>query len=158
MPGMRRREFVSLFGGAAATWPLAARAQQPERVRQIGVLMTGRVNAQLRMDAIQQGLQKLGWAVGHSVRIEYRWAVGDAEMVRAFAKELVDNQPDIVVAQGSTAVQALLPGNSHHSHRVRASHRSGRSRLSPQAWRIQAVTSPASAFSKNRWAASGSRS
>jgi putative ABC transport system substrate-binding protein len=107
MPGMRRREFVSLFGGAAA-WPLAARAQQPERVRQIGVLMTGRVNAQLRMDAIQQGLQKLGWAVGHSVRIEYRWAVGDAEMVRAFAKELVDNQPDIVVAQGSTAVQALL--------------------------------------------------
>jgi putative ABC transport system substrate-binding protein len=77
-------------------------------MRQVGVLMTGRVNAQLRMDTIQQGLQKLGWAVGGNLRIEYRWAIGDAEKVRISAKELVDHRPDIVVAQGSIAVQALL--------------------------------------------------
>jgi putative ABC transport system substrate-binding protein len=105
---MKRREFITLLGGAVAAWPLTARAQQRERMREIGVLMTGRMNAQLRMDTIQQGLQKLGWADGHNVRIEYRWAVGDAEKVRAFAKELVDRQPDILVVQGSTAVQALL--------------------------------------------------
>jgi putative ABC transport system substrate-binding protein len=106
---MRRREFITLLGGAGAAWPLAARAQQSDRVRQIGVLMTGRVNAQLRMDTIQQGLEKLGWSDGHNIRIQYRWAVGDAEKVRAFAKELVQHQPDIVVVQGSTAVQAATP-------------------------------------------------
>jgi putative ABC transport system substrate-binding protein len=105
---VNRRSFITLLGGAATTWPLAARAQQSDRVRQIGVLMTGRVNAQLRMDTIQQGLQKLGWSDGHNIRIEYRWAVGDAEKVRAFAKELAQHQPDIVVVQGSTAVQAAL--------------------------------------------------
>jgi putative ABC transport system substrate-binding protein len=105
---MKRREFIAGLGGATAAWPLAARAQQPERVRRIGVLMTGRINAQLRMDTIQQGLQKLGWADGRNLHIEYRWAVGDAEKVRAFAKELADVQPDVLVAQGSTAVQALL--------------------------------------------------
>jgi putative ABC transport system substrate-binding protein len=105
---IRRREFITFLPSAAAAWPLAVRAQQSGRVRKIGVLMTGFVNAQLRMDAIQQGLQELGWADGHNVRIEYRWAGGDAEKMRAFAKELVDHQPDIVVVQGSIAVQALL--------------------------------------------------
>jgi putative tryptophan/tyrosine transport system substrate-binding protein len=104
---VKRREFITLLGGAAA-WPLAARAQQSDPVREIGVLMTGRLNAQLRMDAIQQGLQKLGWSDGHNIRIEYRWAVADTEQVRAFAKELVDHRPDIVVVQGSNAVQAVL--------------------------------------------------
>jgi putative tryptophan/tyrosine transport system substrate-binding protein len=104
---MRRRDVIAGLGSAAA-WPVVARAQQRERVRRIGVLMTGRINAQLRMNRIQQGLQKLGWADGRNLHIEYRWAVGDAEKVRAFAKELADVQPDVVVAQGSTAVQALL--------------------------------------------------
>jgi putative ABC transport system substrate-binding protein len=104
---MKRRDFIAGLGGAAA-WPVIGRAQQSDQMRQIGVLMTGRVNAQLRMDTIQQGLQKLGWAVGRNFRIEYRWAVADAEKVQIFAKELVDHQPDIMVAQGSTAVQALL--------------------------------------------------
>jgi putative ABC transport system substrate-binding protein len=105
---MRRRDFIKSIFGSALGWPRAARAQQGEGMRHIGVLMTGRINAQVRMDTIQQGLQKLGWADGRNVRIEYRWAVGDAEKVRAFAKDLVDHQPDVVVAQGSIAVQALL--------------------------------------------------
>lgn len=74
--------------------------------------MTGRVNAQLRMDTIQQGLQKLGWTQGRNVRMEYRWAVADAAKVREFAKELVDQRPDIVVVQGSTALQAVLQETS----------------------------------------------
>jgi putative tryptophan/tyrosine transport system substrate-binding protein len=105
---MKRRNFIALLVSTAAAWPLAARAQQSDPVREIGVLMTGRMDAQLKMDAIQQGLQKLGWSDGHNIRIEYRWAVGDAEQVRAFAKELVDHRPDIVVVQGSIAVQAVL--------------------------------------------------
>jgi putative ABC transport system substrate-binding protein len=108
MLNIRRRELITLLGGAAAAWPLAARAQQSERVRNIAFLMTGRVNAQLRMETIQQGLQKLGWTQGRNVRMEYRWAVADPAKVREFAKELVDQRPDVVVVQGSTAVQAVL--------------------------------------------------
>jgi putative ABC transport system substrate-binding protein len=105
---MRRRQFISLLGGTVATWPAAALAQQSDRVRKIAVLMTGRINAQLRMEKIQQSLQKLGWTEGRNLHIEYRWAVADDSKMREFAKELVDQQPDVVVAQGSTTVQALL--------------------------------------------------
>ena len=79
---MRRREFITLLGGAAAAWPLAARAQQPERMRRIGVLMTSPRTirkAQARIAAFLQGLQQLGWTDGRNVRIDYRWAAGDAE-------------------------------------------------------------------------------
>jgi putative ABC transport system substrate-binding protein len=104
---LRRREFLGVLGGAVA-WPMAAGAEQHDRMRLIGVLMTGSINAQLRMDTIQQGLQKLGWVDGRNVRIEYRWAVGDAEKVRTFAKELVDKQPDALLVMGSPALQAVL--------------------------------------------------
>ena len=76
MFGMRRREFITLLGGAAAVWPLAARAQQPERMRRVGVLMSGGERdpeTQLRMGAFREGLQKLGWAEGRNLRIDYRW-------------------------------------------------------------------------------------
>ena len=79
---MRRREFITLLGGAAAAWPLAARAQQPERMRRIGVLMNLAADdpeAQARLAAFQQGLQQLGWTDGRNVRIDSRWAAGDAE-------------------------------------------------------------------------------
>ena len=79
---MKRREFITLLGGAAAAWPLAARAQQPERVRRIGVLMTTAADdaeAQARIAAFLQGLQQLGWTDGRNVRIDTRWAAGDAD-------------------------------------------------------------------------------
>jgi putative ABC transport system substrate-binding protein len=86
---MKRREFIMLLSGAAA-WPLAARAQQGERVRRIGVLMhtgAGEPEAQARLAAFMQGLQELGWAVGRNMRIDYRWSVGDAASLRKDAAE-----------------------------------------------------------------------
>ncbi len=104
-----RREFISLLGGAAA-WPLAARAQQPERMRRIGVLMSVAADdpeGQARVAAFLRGLQQLGWTDGRNVRIDYRWGVGDAERSRKYAAELVALGPDVVLAVGGPPVVAL---------------------------------------------------
>jgi hypothetical protein len=96
MSDMKRREFITLVGGAAAAWPLAARAQQGERMRRIGVLMhlaSDDPEGQARIGAFLQGLQEWGWAVGRNLRIEYRWAAGDAERIRKSAAELVALAP-----------------------------------------------------------------
>ena len=111
MSDMRRREFITLLGGAAAAWPLAARAQQGERVRRIGVLMTTAADdpeAQARIAAFLQGLQQLGWADGRNVRIDTRWGAGDADRVRRYAAELVALAPDVILATGSSTVGPLL--------------------------------------------------
>jgi putative tryptophan/tyrosine transport system substrate-binding protein len=110
MFGMRRREFIGLLGGAAAAWPLAARAQQPAMVRQVGVLMgpaESDPEGQSEIVAFRQGLQKLGWT-GRNVRIAYRWAAGDADRMRTFASELIALKPDAVLAVTTPAVAALL--------------------------------------------------
>jgi hypothetical protein len=89
---MRRREFITLLGGAAAAWPLTARAQQPERMRRIGVLHTPAADdpvGQARNAAFLQGLGQLGWTDGRNVRIETRWPAGDAARIRRYAEELV---------------------------------------------------------------------
>src|SRR5262249_11963631 len=107
---MRRRDFVSLLGGAAA-WPLAARAQQPERMRRIGVLSpltADDAEERARDAAFAQGLQQLGWTVGQNVRIEYRWGRGNAETMRKHATELIALAPDVILAGGSLAVGPLL--------------------------------------------------
>ena len=106
MPGMRRREFVTLLGGAAA-WPLAARAQQGERVRRIGVLMAVAerdLEAQGYIKAFVQVLHELGWAHGRNVQIEYRWGGGNLDRIRTYAAELVGLKPDVVLAQTALAV------------------------------------------------------
>ena len=106
---MQRREFITLLGGAVA-WPLTARAQQPERVRHIGVLMVDAENdpeGQSHAKAIRDGLQKLGWTAEHNIRFDYRWAAGDAGRIRAFAKELVAMQPDVILARSTPATAAL---------------------------------------------------
>ena len=106
---MRRREFISLLGGAAA-WPLAARAQQPDRVRRIGVLMPGAADDpdyQTRNAAFLQGLGELGWTVGRNVRIEYRWGAGDLDRFRRYAAELVALSPDVVLAAAGSIVGAF---------------------------------------------------
>jgi len=102
---MRRRDFITLLGGAAAGWPLAARAQG-ERVRRIGVLMPAAADdrdAQDRLAAFLQGLQQSGWSVGRNVRIEYSWTSADADSVRKSAADLVALAPDVILANGNTA-------------------------------------------------------
>jgi len=106
---VKRREFFTLLGGAAA-WPLAARAQQAERVRRIGVLMNFSADdaeGQARLAAFRQGLQQAGWSVGGNIRIDYRWAADDAELFRKYAAELVALAPDVILASGNPSVAAL---------------------------------------------------
>src|SRR5262245_30225052 len=108
---MRRREFITLLGGAAGAWPLAARAQQAERMRRVGVLMAIAADdpqAHRRMTAFVQGLQELGWADGRNIRIDARWTSGDADRMRRQAAELVGLAPDVILASGGTVVGALL--------------------------------------------------
>ena len=111
---MRRREVIALIGGAAAplvSWPLRARAQQAERIRRIGVLMSTRAGdpeGETRLAAFLQGLQEFGWAVGRNVRIELRWTAGNADDIRIYAAELVGLAPDVMLASGGSVVGPLL--------------------------------------------------
>jgi putative ABC transport system substrate-binding protein len=105
-----RREFVVALGGAAIAWPLAARAQQGERMRRIGVLMSLPANdaqGQARLAAFLQGLQQLGWIDGRNVRVDTRWGAGDADRTGRYAAELVALAPDVILATGSPTVVAL---------------------------------------------------
>jgi putative tryptophan/tyrosine transport system substrate-binding protein len=107
---MRRREFIALLGGAAAAWPLAARAQQGERMRRVAVLMNSAADdpvGQTRIAAFLQGLQQSGWSVGRNVQIDTRWAAGDADRIRRYAAELAALAPDVIVATGSATVGPL---------------------------------------------------
>ena len=108
---MQRREFMALVGGAAAAWPLAARAQQGGRVRHIGVLMAIPADdreAVTRIAAFQQGLHQLGWVDGRNLRIDYRWARGAIGEIRRHADELVALAPEVILASGSAAAGPLL--------------------------------------------------
>ena len=104
---MQRRAFITLLGGAAAAWPLAARAQQPERARRIGVLMDNDQEAQSRVAAFEHGLRELGWVKGCNIKIEYRWAGGGETVLRDHAAELLAIAPDLILAN-STPVSAAL--------------------------------------------------
>jgi putative tryptophan/tyrosine transport system substrate-binding protein len=108
---MKRREFITLFGGAAASWPLAAHAQQGERMRRIGVLMPmadDNLEGQARITAFLQGLQQWGWTVGGNVRIDIRWATANADEIRRHAAELAALAPDVILAFGASAVGPML--------------------------------------------------
>ena len=107
---MIRREFITLLGGAAAAWPLAARAQQSERMRRIGVLVFQAADervTQARIAAFIRRLKEFGWTDGDNVRIEYRWAAGETDNARRYAAELVALTPDVILASGATVVSAL---------------------------------------------------
>jgi putative ABC transport system substrate-binding protein len=108
---MRRREFLGVLGGAATVWPLPARAQQPERMRRVGVLMNlapDDPESPVRLAAFLQGMQQLGWTDGRNVRIYTRWGADDADRSRRYAAELVALAPDVILASGSPAVGQLL--------------------------------------------------
>jgi putative tryptophan/tyrosine transport system substrate-binding protein len=107
---MRRREFITLLGGAAAAWPLVVRAQQPTGTRRIGVLMNFRSDAsegQARIAVFAQALQKLGWTDGDNVRTDIRWAADDMELFRKYSKELVELNPDVILASAGQSVAEL---------------------------------------------------
>jgi putative tryptophan/tyrosine transport system substrate-binding protein len=107
---MRRRDFITLFGGAVVAWPLAASPQQPERMRRIGVLMFQAADdpeAHARNAAFLQGLQEAGWAVGRNMRIDSRWGAGDNDRTRRYAAELVALAPDVILASGSATLGSL---------------------------------------------------
>ena len=108
---MKRREFILLLGGSVAGWPLVVRAQQPERLRRIGVLMASAADdteSQARIAGLLQGLQQLGWADGRNVRIDIRWATTNPDDIRRHAAELVAIAPDVVVAASGTLTVAPL--------------------------------------------------
>src|SRR5262245_59122043 len=109
-PHMKRRDFITLLGGAAAAWPLAAGAQQAERVRRVGVLMSSTADdeGQARLAAFVQGLQTLGWTEGRNLRIDVRWTGSDSVLIRKYAAELVALAPDVILASGGTVVGGLL--------------------------------------------------
>jgi putative ABC transport system substrate-binding protein len=107
---MRRREFITLLGGAAAAWPLAARAQQPYRMRRMAVLMGNAEDheAQSWIAALREELEKLGWTEGRNIEIDIRWAAADVASMKRFAKELVALQPDLILTQSTPAAGAML--------------------------------------------------
>ena len=106
---MKRRDFIKVVGGAAATWPLAARAQQGERMRRVGALLAmaeGDPDRNLRVAAFEQGLRQLGWTVDDNLRIDYRWVTSDVERSR-YAAELISLKPDVLFASSGAVVSAL---------------------------------------------------
>jgi putative tryptophan/tyrosine transport system substrate-binding protein len=107
---MRRREFITVVGGAAVSWPLAARAQQPDRMRRLGVLTAFDENdpeAKAYLPGLTKGLAEFGWTDGRNLRMDVRWAAGKVDLMRMFAKELLDLQPDVILAHGTPATAAF---------------------------------------------------
>jgi len=141
-----RREFITLLGGAVAAWPVAARAQQSERMRRIGVLMNMTADdpeSQARLSAFVQGLQEFGWTVGRNVRIDYRWGEGDAERYRRQATELFALEPDVILSWGAE----IARGRKRPAASCPSCLRNPSTRLAPawsRAWRGQAATPPVS--------------
>jgi putative tryptophan/tyrosine transport system substrate-binding protein len=109
---MKRREFITLLGGAAVAWPLTARAQQGSGMRRISHLAGGLnpddPDTQAMITAFQQGLEQLGWFVGRNVRIDYRWGLGNAGNIRKYAEELAALAPDVILASGNSTMPSLL--------------------------------------------------
>jgi putative ABC transport system substrate-binding protein len=110
MSDMRRRDVIALLGGSAAAWPLGARAQQPDRMRHIGVLsgLADDPEGQARVAAFRQELQRLGWTDGRNMRLDIRWGGGDAEFLRKLAAELVALAPDVLFSTGTASTGPLL--------------------------------------------------
>jgi putative ABC transport system substrate-binding protein len=107
---MKRREFMMLLGGAAATWPRVVRAQAAGGVRKVGVLLSGvesDPDSQLRIAAFRRGFAEFGWKEGENVQIEYRWSAGKSDLIRRYAEELVALKPDVIVANSTPVIATL---------------------------------------------------
>jgi hypothetical protein len=148
----QRRDFITLLGGTAVMWPLAARAQQPNRMRRIGVLMPFAETdpeASQHIATFQKGLENLGWLEGHNLHIDYRWAAGDAERMRIYAAEIVQLAPEVILVSSpsmlAATVRRLAPSQSY-SCRSQIPSPAASSRV----WPIRAATSPGSLVSRTR--------
>ena len=154
---MRRREFLGVLSGAAAAWPLAARAQQGERVRRIGILLTAAADDpqfQTWVAAFLQGLALLGWTIGRNVRIDMRWATANAADIRRHAAELVALAPDVILAHGARPWGRCC----RRPAPCRSCFRSSPIRSAPAsstAWRGRVATPPVSCCSNTAWAGNG---
>jgi putative tryptophan/tyrosine transport system substrate-binding protein len=129
---MRRRDFIKAIAGSAVVWPLTVRAQQAERMRRIGVLTGTRAEdpeVKARRAAFEQALQQLGWTPGRNVRIDYRFAEGDAATSRKQAEELVALAPDVIVSHWQLFDRTPTSGHAHGADRVRVRPRSSRLRF-----------------------------
>jgi putative tryptophan/tyrosine transport system substrate-binding protein len=129
---MKRRDFITLVGGAAAAWTLAARAQQPDRMRRIGVLMSGAATATTSQSYVAmfvEALRQLGWTEGQNLRVDIRWNAGDAQLTRIYAAQLIGLMPDVILAATTANLEAIQQANQHRAGRVHAGLRSGRARL-----------------------------
>jgi putative ABC transport system substrate-binding protein len=157
MPGMRRREFITLLGGAAAGWPLAAQAQQAERVRRVGVLMltsSDEPESQTNIAAFLQGLQEAGWAVGRNLRIDYRWSGNDRTRLNQHATELISLGPDVVLAGTGATIQPLQQA-SRTVPIVFAQAIDPVGAATLKRWRGPTATPPASSSSSTAWLENG---
>jgi putative tryptophan/tyrosine transport system substrate-binding protein len=108
---MRRREFITLLGGTAA-WPLAARAQQPDRAKRLGVLMNSAATDatyQSYLAAFTAALHQLGWIEGENIRVDVRWSAGDAALARIYAAQLIGLMPDVILASSTNNLKAITP-------------------------------------------------
>ena len=159
MTDVRRREFITLLGGTAAAWPLAARAQQAERVRRIGVLTPfneGDPEVRSRVSAFQEALREAGWVEGRNMRIDYRWAAGDLDRIRAYAAEIVGLAP----RRSSAPARRSWPlfGKRPKPYRLysRGSPIPSASALL-RVWRDRAAILPGLRISNRRWVGSGCR-
>jgi putative ABC transport system substrate-binding protein len=117
---VKRREFITLLGGAAA-WPLAAHAQQGNRVRRIGVLMNGIATdsrLQSNLATFVQGLGQLGWNEGQNVRIDVRWSAGDGDLARTYAAQLIGLMPDVILSLTTTNLKVVRGSHQHRASRV----------------------------------------
>src|SRR5262245_41315754 len=158
MLDIRRRQFITLLGGAAAVWSLAARAQQSDRMRRIGVLMgyaESDLEVQSHIAAFRERLQKLGWTEDRNTQIDTRWAApDDAESRRRFAKELVALQPDVILSNTTPTTSALLQQTLTIPLFSRSLPTRSAAVLSPTS-RGLAATSPVSPSRNRRWRANG---
>ena len=130
---MKRREFITLLGGAAVAWPVAAQAQQAEGMRRLGVLMAvaeSDADARKGISILQDRLQKLGWKDGINIRIDYRWGNGNPDRIQEFAKELVELQPDVLVGHSTPSAKGLLKQSHTDTNCFSLSYRSNGSRFS----------------------------
>ena len=154
---MRRRDFIKVVGGAAAAWPLAARAQQPERMRRIGSLTSldeTDAQAQVWYAAFRTRLQELGWVIGRNLQIDYRWGAGDIDRIRTYAAELVAMKPDALLASTTPVVAALL----RETHTIPSYFRTCPIRsaaASRKVCHIQEAMLPDGLISPRPWVASG---
>jgi putative ABC transport system substrate-binding protein len=152
-----RRAIITLLGGAAVAWPLSVRAQQGDRVRRIGMLIAGVESDPMwkpRLSAFTQALADLGWTVGRNVRIELRWYGDDTNRIQAYAQELVDLQPDIIVTN-TTPATAAVQQETRTIPIVFAGMNDPSSAASSRGSTNRAGTLPASPSSKPRWGANG---